>query len=75
MLENVLNWRTDSYIVVAYYEELHSLYRSHNLVRVIKSIRLRCIGHVARMEEDRSALKILTDKPIGKRNEEGPGQY
>ena len=32
-------------------EELHSLYRSHNMVRVIKSRRLRWAGRVARMEE------------------------
>ena len=31
-------------------EELHSLYRSPNIIRVIKSIRLRWAGHVARME-------------------------
>ena len=48
-------------------EELHSLYRSHNIVRVIKSRRLRWEGHVARMEENRSAFKILTGKPTGKR--------
>ena len=42
-------------------EELHSLYRSPNIVRVIKSRRLRWTGHVARMEE------VLTGKPIGKR--------
>ena len=41
-------------------EELHSLYRSPNIVRVIKSRRLRWAGHVARMEESRSAFKILT---------------
>ena len=29
-------------------EELHSLYRSSNIVRVIESRRLRCAGHVAR---------------------------
>ena len=40
-------------------EELHSLYRSPNIVRVIKSRRLRWTGHVARMEEGRSAFKIL----------------
>jgi hypothetical protein len=34
---------------------------------VIKSTRLRWAGHVARMEEGRSALKILTYTPIGKR--------
>ena len=44
-------------------EELHSLYRSPNIVRVIKSRRLRWVGHVARMEEGRSAFKILTGKP------------
>ena len=49
-------------------EELHSFYRSPNIVRVIKSRRLRCAGHVARKEEDRSAFKILTGKPTGKRH-------
>ena len=48
-------------------EELHSLYRPPNIVRVIKSRRLKWAGHVARMEEGRSALKFLTDKPTGKR--------
>ena len=48
-------------------EEIHSLYRSPNIVRVIKSRRLRWAGHLARMEEGRSAFKILTGKPTGKR--------
>ena len=43
------------------------MYRSPNKVRVIKSIRLRWAGHVARMEEGRSAFKILTGKPTGKK--------
>jgi hypothetical protein len=47
-------------------EELHSLYRSHNIIRVNKSIRLRWVGHVARMEEGRSVFKMLTGKPSGK---------
>ena len=34
---------------------------------LIKSRRLKWAGHVARMEEGRSAFKILTGKPIGKR--------
>ena len=42
-------------------EELHNLYRSPNIVSVIKS------GHVSRMEEGRSAFKILAGKPTGKR--------
>ena len=43
------------------------MYRSPNIVRVIKSRRLRWAGHVPRMEEGRSAFKILTGKPTGKR--------
>ena len=38
-----------------------------NIVREIKSIRLRWAGHVARMEEGRSAFKVLTGKTTGKR--------
>ena len=38
-------------------EELHTLYRSPNIVRVIKSRRLRWAGHVVIMEEVRSAFK------------------
>jgi hypothetical protein len=30
-------------------DELHSLYSSPNIIRVIKSKRMRCTGHVARM--------------------------
>ena len=48
-------------------EELHSLYRSPHIVKVIKSRRLRWAGHVARMEEGRRSFKILTGKPTGKR--------
>ena len=40
---------------------------SPNTVRVIKSTRLRWAVDVARMEEGRSAFKILTGKPTGKR--------
>ena len=43
------------------------MYRSPNIVRVIKSRRLRLEGHVARMEEGRSALNILAGKSTGKR--------
>ena len=41
-------------------EELHSLYLSPNIVKVIKSRRLRWTGQVARMEKDNSVFKILT---------------
>ena len=43
------------------------MYRPPNLVRVIKSRTLRWAGHVARIEESRSAFKILTGKPTGNR--------
>ena len=43
------------------------MYRSPNTVRMIKYRRIRRAGHVAIMEEHRSAFKILTDKPTGKR--------
>ena len=39
-----------------------SFYRSPNIVKVIKSRKSRWAGHVARMEEGRSAFKILTGK-------------
>ena len=51
------------------------LYHLPNIVRVIKSRRLRYAGHVARMEEDRSAFKILSGKPTGKRPLGRPWQY
>ena len=42
------------------------MYRSPNIVRVIKSRRLRWAGHVTRKEEGRSAFRILTGKLTGK---------
>ena len=43
------------------------MYSLPNIVRVIKSRRLRWAGHVARMEAGRSAFKVLTGTPAGKR--------
>ena len=48
-------------------EQLHDLYCSHNIVRVIKSRRMRWAGNVARMEEGRVVHKVLVGKPEGKR--------
>jgi hypothetical protein len=45
-------------------DELHSLYSSPNIVRVIKSRRMRWAGHVARIGEGRG---VLVARPEGKR--------
>ncbi|KAJ4436977.1 hypothetical protein ANN_17109 [Periplaneta americana] len=47
--------------------ELHALYSSSNIIRNIKSRRLRWAGHVARMGESRNAYKVLVGRPEGKR--------
>ena len=43
------------------------MYCSPNIVRLIKSRRMRCAGHVARMEEGRGVHKGLVGNPEGKR--------
>jgi len=47
-------------------EELHDLYSSPNIVRVIKSRRTRWAGHVARMVEERAVYRVLLGKPEGR---------
>jgi hypothetical protein len=48
-------------------EELNGLYASMNIIRVIKSRRMRWAGHVARTGERRCAYSVLYGKPVGKR--------
>jgi len=48
-------------------EELNDLYSSPNIVRVIKSRRMRWAGHVARMGEEWGVYRVLVGKPEGKR--------
>jgi hypothetical protein len=48
-------------------EELHDLYPTPNIIRAIKSRRLRWAGHVARMGAERGAYRILVGRPEGKR--------
>ena len=50
-----------------YNEELNDLYSSPNIVRVIKSRRMRWAGHVARMEEERGVYRVSVGKPEGRR--------
>jgi truncated hemoglobin YjbI len=46
-------WRT------LHNEKLHNLYSSPNIIRQIKSRRMRWAGHVARMVEERKVYKVL----------------
>ena len=57
------NWGWSS----LYNDKVHNLYRSPNIVRVIKPRRLRWAVHVTRMAENRGAFKILTIIPAEKR--------
>ena len=47
-------------------EELNDLYCSLNIVRVIKSRRMKWVGHVARVGERRCAYGVLVGKPEGR---------
>jgi hypothetical protein len=54
------------------HEELHNLYSSPNIISIIKSRRMRCPGHVARMGETRNTYKLSVGKPEEKRPLERP---
>jgi hypothetical protein len=53
-------------------EELHNVYCSPSIIRIIKPRRMRWAGHVARMGEKRNAYRMLVGKPEGKRPLERP---
>jgi hypothetical protein len=48
-------------------EEVNDLYSLPNIVRVVKSRRMRWAGHVARVGEDRGVHRVLVGRPEGKR--------
>jgi hypothetical protein len=50
-----------------HHEKLHFLNSFSNIIRQIKSRRMRWAGHVTRMGEERKVYKILVEKPEGKR--------
>jgi hypothetical protein len=53
-------------------EELHKLYSSPGIIKMMKSRRMRWAGHVARVGEKRNAYRISVGKPEGKRPLERP---
>jgi hypothetical protein len=53
-------------------EELHDLYSSPSIIRMIKARRMRWAEHVARMGEKRNAYRLLVGKPEGRRPLGGP---
>jgi hypothetical protein len=50
-----------------YNEELNDLYCSHNNVRVVKSRKMKLVGHMASMGESTGVYRVLVGKPEGKR--------
>jgi hypothetical protein len=48
-------------------EELHNFYSSPDIIRQIKSRRMRWAGHVAHVGEERKVYKVLVGEPEGKR--------
>jgi hypothetical protein len=48
-------------------DELHNLYGSPSIIRMVKSRRMKWEGHVAPMGEKRNAYRILVGKPKGRR--------
>jgi hypothetical protein len=48
-------------------EELHELYSSPSIIRIIKSRRMRRAGHMARIREKRNVYRLLVGKPGRKR--------
>jgi hypothetical protein len=47
---------------------LCDLYSSPSIIRIMKSRRMRWVGHVAQMGEKRNAYRLLVGKPEGRRS-------
>jgi hypothetical protein len=55
------------YFIILHNEELHDLYSSPSIIRIIKSRRIRWAGHVARMGEKKNVYRLSVGKPEGRR--------
>ena len=65
VLRRIFGPRRDE--VTGEWRRLHNFYSTPNNVRVIKSRRIRWIGHVAHMGEERGVCRVLKGKPEGRR--------
>jgi hypothetical protein len=61
VLRRIFGWRK------LHNKELHDLYSSPSIIRIIKSRRMKWAGHVARMGEKRNAYRLLVGNSEGKR--------
>jgi hypothetical protein len=55
-------------------KELHNLYSTPDIIRQIKSRRIRWAGHVARMGEGRKVYRVLVGNPEGKKDRGADGR-
>jgi hypothetical protein len=55
-------------------EDRHNFYSSPNIIRQMKSRRMRWARHVARMEEERKVYRVLVGRPKGTRQLGRPGR-
>jgi hypothetical protein len=55
-----------------YNKELHNMYSSPSIIRIIKSRRMRWAEHMAQMGEKRNVCRLLVGKPEGKRPQGRP---
>jgi hypothetical protein len=64
--ENIQAFIFNYFKIRRHNEELHNLYSSPDIIRQVKSSRMRWAGHVARMGEERKVCKVLVLKPEGR---------
>jgi hypothetical protein len=66
----LLSWTkegwSDGRVEKLHNEELHNLYSSPSIIRIINSRKMRWAGHMARMGKKRNVYRLLVGKPEGK---------
>jgi hypothetical protein len=67
VLRKIFSWKRGEVTGNLHNQGLYDLYSSPNIIRIIKSRRIKWAGHVARMGEKRNEYRLLVGKPEGKR--------